>query len=61
MYMAPPFLGYYGAASSNATLLEIAFNQAKQYRAILQDGKTQLWRHILDGTWNSRAQQIPAS
>ncbi|KNZ57105.1 uncharacterized protein VP01_223g3 [Puccinia sorghi] len=51
MYMAPPFLGYYGAASSNATLLEIAFNQAKQYRAILQDGKTQLWRHILDGSF----------
>ena len=61
MYMAPPFLAYYGAASGNATLLEIAYNQAKQYRAILQGGKIKVWRHILDGTWKSRAQQTPAS
>jgi len=51
MYMAPPFLAYYGAASGNATLLEIAYNQAKQYRAILQGGKIKVWRHILDGSF----------
>jgi rhamnogalacturonyl hydrolase YesR len=49
MYMAPPFLAYYGAATSNATLLEIAYNQAKQYRTILQGGKIKVWQHIVDG------------
>ncbi|KAI9614249.1 hypothetical protein H4Q26_009392 [Puccinia striiformis f. sp. tritici PST-130] len=49
LYMAPPFLAYYGAATSNATLLEIAYNQAKQYRTILQDGKIKVWEHIVQG------------
>jgi rhamnogalacturonyl hydrolase YesR len=47
--MAPPFLAYYGAATCNATLLEIAYNQAKQYRTILQDGKIKVWKHIVSG------------
>ncbi|PLW50036.1 hypothetical protein PCASD_01251 [Puccinia coronata f. sp. avenae] len=55
MYMAPPFLAYYGAATSNATLLEIAYNQAKQYRTILQGGKIKVWQHIVDGSFEDRS------
>jgi len=51
VYMAPPFLAYYGAYSCNITLLEIAYNQAKQYRRILQDPALKVWRHILSGSW----------
>ncbi|OAV90478.1 hypothetical protein PTTG_08754 [Puccinia triticina 1-1 BBBD Race 1] len=54
VYMAPPFLAYYGAATSNATILEIAYNQAKQYRTILQDGKIKVWEHIVDGSFEDR-------
>ncbi|KAI9614248.1 hypothetical protein H4Q26_009391 [Puccinia striiformis f. sp. tritici PST-130] len=54
MYMAPPFLAYYGAVTSNATLLRIAYNQAKQYRTILQDGKLKVWGHILQGSWQDK-------
>lgn len=55
VYMAPPFLAYYGAATCNATLLEIAYNQAKQYRTILQDGKIKVWKHIVSGSFEDRA------
>ncbi|KAI7936357.1 hypothetical protein MJO29_015660 [Puccinia striiformis f. sp. tritici] len=55
LYMAPPFLAYYGAATSNATLLEIAYNQAKQYRTILQDGKIKVWEHIVQGNFEDRS------
>lgn len=51
IYMAPPFLAYYGAYTSNITLLEIAYNQAKQYRRILQDPTLQVWKHIMSGSF----------
>ncbi|WAQ88861.1 hypothetical protein PtA15_10A282 [Puccinia triticina] len=54
MYMAPPFLAFYGAQTSNATLLEIAYNQAKQYRTILRNGKIKVWEHIKDGSFEDR-------
>ncbi|KDR72687.1 hypothetical protein GALMADRAFT_252889 [Galerina marginata CBS 339.88] len=62
MYMAPPFLAYYGVASNNATILQIAVEQCLLYRQALQANTTSitatppnthpasasgLWTHIL--------------
>ncbi|MBW0493345.1 hypothetical protein O181_033060 [Austropuccinia psidii MF-1] len=51
IYMAPPFIAYYGAWSSNATLLRFAYDQARLYRGTLQDPnhKLWIWNHILKG------------
>ncbi|KZV92808.1 Six-hairpin glycosidase [Exidia glandulosa HHB12029] len=53
--MAPPFIAYYGALNGDKSLLSNAYEQCKGYRTILQDEETNdtdLWRHILRGTWN---------
>lgn len=44
--MVPPFLAYYGALSSNLTLLTESYTQISLYRQALQDPTTKLWRHI---------------
>lgn len=50
--MVPPFLAYYGFATSNQTLLQIAYDQCRLYRDALQDPDTKLWRHIVGGEGN---------
>ncbi|KDR67534.1 hypothetical protein GALMADRAFT_147078 [Galerina marginata CBS 339.88] len=61
IYMAPPFLAYYGVASNNATILQIAVQQCLLYRQALRANTTAtaappkthpssasgLWTHIL--------------
>lgn len=56
MYMVPPFLAYYGATSSNFTLLQSAYDQVRLYRSKLQSpsGDTKLWRHIIEGNHEDR-------
>ncbi|PVG04136.1 Six-hairpin glycosidase [Serendipita vermifera] len=53
VYMGPPFIAYYGALTSNITLLREAKNQIGHYREVLRDtNNTGLWHHILLGSWN---------
>ncbi|KAJ6550266.1 hypothetical protein B0H19DRAFT_951941 [Mycena capillaripes] len=60
MYMAPPFIAYFGAASNNASLLETAYLQCGLYREVLLLGSNAsafapagtsttngLWHHIV--------------
>ncbi|EJC98921.1 uncharacterized protein FOMMEDRAFT_170730 [Fomitiporia mediterranea MF3/22] len=56
VFMAPPFLAYYGAVTKKQELLQMAFDNVRLYRdALLIDGPTgKLWGHIFsedDGTW----------
>jgi hypothetical protein len=51
VYMAPPFIAYYGAlagGSSEATLMQDAYDQCRLYRNYLRDDPG-LWRHIVLG------------
>ncbi|KAI0069199.1 Six-hairpin glycosidase [Artomyces pyxidatus] len=55
VYMAPPFIAYYGAlegGSGGQALLQTAYDQARLYRDVLYDADVSLWRHIAlgDGT-----------
>ncbi|EJU06613.1 Six-hairpin glycosidase [Dacryopinax primogenitus] len=56
VYMAPPFIAYYGAVTQNQTLLALAYEQISLYRQALRDSSG-LWRHITlgsgvdDGHW----------
>jgi len=52
IYMAPPFIAYYGASSLNETLVAEGANQVRWYREVLQDPVTKLWGHILLGSWS---------
>ena len=52
VYMVPPFISYYGAFTSNKTLVAEGANQVRRYREVLQDPVTKLWRHILLGSWS---------
>ncbi|KAA1071542.1 hypothetical protein PGT21_011013 [Puccinia graminis f. sp. tritici] len=55
MYMLPPFLAYYGAATSNITLLQTAYDQVRLYRQKLQTSSdTKLWSHIIGGSYEDR-------
>ncbi|KAI9603857.1 hypothetical protein H4Q26_003461 [Puccinia striiformis f. sp. tritici PST-130] len=55
MYMLPPFLAYYGAATSNITLLQSAYDQVRLYRQKLQTSSdTKLWSHIIGGSYEDR-------
>ncbi|KAJ6529235.1 hypothetical protein B0H19DRAFT_968408 [Mycena capillaripes] len=60
MYMAPPFIAYFAAASNNASLLETAYRQCGLYREVLllssnvssfaaagSSTTNGLWRHIV--------------
>ncbi|KZT34675.1 Six-hairpin glycosidase [Sistotremastrum suecicum HHB10207 ss-3] len=52
VYMVPPFLAYYGALTSNQSLLEQSYNQIKLYRKYLKDSNSSaggLWQHIVLG------------
>lgn len=53
VYMAPPFIAYYGAlqgGNDGTDLLRLAHSQCKLYRQYLTDGSG-LWRHIVLGDW----------
>ncbi|KAF9039464.1 hypothetical protein BDZ89DRAFT_945434 [Hymenopellis radicata] len=47
MYMAPPFLAFYGADTQNASLIYEGYNQCKLYREVLQSTGTGAWSHII--------------
>jgi rhamnogalacturonyl hydrolase YesR len=51
MYMAPPFIAYFGALQQNLTLLREAYTQCALYRDALLDESSGLWRHIALGSW----------
>ncbi|KAI0750888.1 Six-hairpin glycosidase [Daedaleopsis nitida] len=51
VYMAPPFIAYYGAlqgGSDGANLLQLAYTQCELYRQYLAD-ESGLWKHIVLG------------
>ncbi|GJJ14119.1 hypothetical protein Clacol_008376 [Clathrus columnatus] len=51
IYMAPPFLSYYGVLTNNQSLVSEAYNQVKLYRNYLRDSDANnVWRHITLGT-----------
>jgi len=53
VYMAPPFIAYYGALSTGqnkTNLLQEAYDQCRLYRNNLRDPATGLWKHIVLGT-----------
>jgi rhamnogalacturonyl hydrolase YesR len=52
IYMAPPFIAYYGAlrgGSAGQGLLQTAYDQVRLYREVLFDADVGLWRHIALG------------
>ncbi|KAI0253056.1 Six-hairpin glycosidase-like protein [Lactifluus subvellereus] len=52
IYMAPPFIAYYGAlqgGSAGHRLLRKAYAQVRSYREVLFDEDVGLWRHIALG------------
>ena len=54
VYMAPPFIAYYGAydqGDAKTYLLQTAYDQCRLYRQYLQDSSTNLWKHIELGSW----------
>ncbi len=55
IYMAPPFIAYYGAlegGDEGAALLQTAYEQVKLYRDLLFDADVGLWRHVTQGSWS---------
>ncbi|KAI0352875.1 Six-hairpin glycosidase [Trametes cingulata] len=50
VYMAPPFIAYYGALQKDLNLLQTAYQQCKLYRQYLSDSSG-LWKHIVLGDW----------
>ena len=55
VYMAPPFIAYFGAlagGNTEATLLQLAYDQCRLYRQYLRDDSG-LWQHIIYGTGTS--------
>lgn len=53
IYMAPPFIAYFGALAGGDTetaLLQVAYEQCSLYRDVLRD-ESGLWRHVALGTW----------
>jgi rhamnogalacturonyl hydrolase YesR len=54
VYMAPPFIAYFGVLNGGAgelPLLQIAYQQCRLYREALQDPESGLWRHVVMGSW----------
>ncbi|KAH9049232.1 Six-hairpin glycosidase-like protein [Lactarius deliciosus] len=53
VYMAPPFIAYYGAlledGPSCQKLLQTAYDQVRLYREVLYDPSVGLWQHIALG------------
>ncbi|KAF8501212.1 Six-hairpin glycosidase-like protein [Gautieria morchelliformis] len=53
IYMAPPFLAYYGVITQNQSLVTESYNQIKLYRSYLRDPNAHnLWMHIVMGAGN---------
>lgn len=55
VYMAPPFIAYYGAlegGENGTALMQEAYDQCRLYRNYLLDTGSGLWKHIVlgDGT-----------
>jgi len=53
IYMAPPFIAYFGALQDDAgglALLQAAYDQIRLYRDALFDSNVSLWRHIALGS-----------
>ncbi|KAF9254687.1 hypothetical protein L218DRAFT_885743 [Marasmius fiardii PR-910] len=51
IYMAPPFIAYYGAATGDLRYLEEGINQCGLYRQVLRDvTRSNLWKHIVGPT-----------
>ncbi|KAI0260506.1 Six-hairpin glycosidase-like protein [Gloeopeniophorella convolvens] len=54
VYMAPPFIAYFGALQADAggpALLQIAYDQVRLYRDALFDVDVSLWRHVVFGSF----------
>ena len=54
VYMAPPFIAYFGAlqgGDGGQALLQIAYDQIRLYRDALFDADVSLWRHVALGSW----------
>lgn len=54
VYMAPPFIAYFGALQNDdggLALLQIAYDQIRLYRDALFDADVSLWRHVTLGSW----------
>lgn len=54
VYMAPPFIAYFGALQNDdggQALLQIAYDQISLYRDALFDADVSLWRHVTLGSW----------
>ncbi|KAI0253048.1 glycosyl hydrolase family 88-domain-containing protein [Lactifluus subvellereus] len=53
VYMAPPFIAYFGALQNDSggqALLQTAYDQIRLYRNALFDANVSLWRHIVLGS-----------
>ncbi|TFK56177.1 Six-hairpin glycosidase [Heliocybe sulcata] len=53
VYMAPPFIAYYGmlqGGDSGLGLMQVAYQQCQLYRDYLRDDSG-LWRHVVLGSW----------
>ncbi|GAA5886905.1 hypothetical protein JCM6882_009379 [Rhodosporidiobolus microsporus] len=50
VYMVPPFLAYYGIATSNVSLIREAYTQCRLYRRNMRD-PSGAWKHVLLGYW----------
>jgi hypothetical protein len=50
VYMAPPFIAYFGALQSDSALVQVAYDQIRLYRDALFDSNVSLWRHIALGS-----------
>jgi Glycosyl Hydrolase Family 88 len=53
VYMAPPFIAYFGALQNDSrgnVLLQTAYDQVRLYRDALFDANASLWRHIAMGS-----------
>src|SRR6266567_4107607 len=53
VYMAPPFIAYFGALQNDSgglALMQIAYDQIRLYRQALFDQNASLWRHIAYGS-----------
>ncbi|KAF8597060.1 hypothetical protein BDV93DRAFT_499963 [Ceratobasidium sp. AG-I] len=53
IYMVPPFLAYYGATTSNSTLVAESYRQIKLYRDVLLDDSG-LWQHVRQGSFEDK-------
>ncbi|KAI0069973.1 Six-hairpin glycosidase [Panus rudis PR-1116 ss-1] len=54
VYMAPPFIAYFGALSDGddaKNILRIAYDQCRLYRDNLRVPEAGLWKHIVLGDW----------